>query len=244
MDFGKEAIEKVEQLIKNGLTVEVDGRTYSAARLQPVLFEPEIQPVSIATLTGFVDFINTNVDGEDLKNYIVVIDNCNSISLVSKLQGENQKRIVLLDASLDKNMETFPFDRFLEQEDFIIKLHSLFEKKEGDDFDYVAQMVSKIVQADSADTEDDGITQHVTVRKGVSGALTEKGTIKHIVRLSPYRTFREIEQIESQFLLRIEAKDGKVKVALFEADGGSWRNDARLRIAEFLKTKITVPVIA
>ena len=68
---------------------------------------------------------------------------------------------------------------------------------------------------------------------------------KPIVRLSPYRTFREIEQPESQFLLRIRTDDrGNAEVALFEADGGVWRNEARLRIAEYLKEHIKVSVIA
>ena len=30
MDFGKEAIEKIESLIRDSFTVQVDGKTYSA----------------------------------------------------------------------------------------------------------------------------------------------------------------------------------------------------------------------
>lgn len=85
----------------------------------------------------------------------------------------------------------------------------------------------------------------VTLQTLKSGALKEKGEIKPIVRLSPYRTFREIAQPESQFLLRIKTGDnGAVQAALFEADGGAWRNEARLRIAAYLKEHIKVSVIA
>ena len=38
MDFGKEAIEKIEELVKDSLTVQVGGRTYSARSLIPVLY--------------------------------------------------------------------------------------------------------------------------------------------------------------------------------------------------------------
>ena len=246
MDFGKEAIEKIESLIRDSFTVQVDGKTYSTQGLKPVLYEPKAAPICVATLTGFVDFVERNIDDLDLINsYIAVIDSPQNVVLSSTLLEQRREREHLLTASLDSDMEAFPFGTFMRQEDFIIKLHSLFEKKEDDDFDYVALMVSKTVQADTADTEDDGITQHVTVKRGVSGALKEKGEIKPIVRLSPYRTFREIVQPESLFLLRIKTSDnGTVQAALFEADGGAWRNEARLRIAAYLKEHIKVSVIA
>ena len=241
----KEAIEKIEQLVKDSYTVNVNGNVYSVRNLEPVLFEPKARPVTVATLTGFVDFINHNIDGLDLKDsYIVAVDSPCDVELSSALSPKDRRRECVLQAELDTKMQTFPFGQFMPQEEFIIKLHSLFEKKEGDDFDYAARVVSKITQSDSADTEDDGISQQVTVKKGISGALKEKETIKPIVRLSPYRTFREIEQPESQFLLRINTSECTPKIALFEADGGQWRNEARLRIAEFLKDKISVSVIA
>ena len=246
MDFGKEAIEKIESLVKDSFIIQVDGKTYSARGLNPVLYEPKAKAVAVATLTGFVDFVERNIDELDLINsYIAVVDGADAVYLYSTLLEQRRERETLLTASLDSNMKSFPFGTFMPQEDFIIKLHSLFEKKEGDDFDYVALMVSKTVQAATADTKDDGITQHVTVKRGVSGALKEKGEIKPIVRLSPYRTFREIAQPESQFLLRIKTGDnGAVQAALFEADGGAWRNEARLRIAAYLKEHIKVSVIA
>lgn len=246
MDFGKEAIERIEQLVKGSYAIQVDDKIYSAQDLKPVLYEPKAAAIDVSTLTGFVGFIERNIDDLDFENYYTaVVDDPGKVMLCSALSGEKRAREVLVNARLDNYMQTFPFGQFMPQEEFIIKLHSLFEKKEGDDFDYVALMVSKIVQADTADTDDDGITQHVTVKRGISGALKEKGEIKPIVRLSPYRTFREIAQPESQFLLRIKTSDnGAVQAALFEADGGAWRNEARLRIAAYLKEHIKVSVIA
>lgn len=246
MDFGKEAIEKIEQLVKDSYTVTVDGKAYSAQSLTPVLFEPKAAPVTVATLTGFVDFIERNIDELDLTNfYIAAVNGPCDVELSSGLSIQKRQRECVLQAELDTQMQAFPFERFMPQEEFIIKLHSLFEKKDGDDFDYVARVVSKVAQSDSADTEDDGVSQHITVKKGISGALKEKETIKPIVRLSPYRTFREIAQPESQFLLRIKtSSSGKPEIALFEADGGQWRNEARLGIAAYLKDKIPVSVIA
>lgn len=245
MDLTKEAIDKIEDLVTQSVVVEVDGKKMSTRNLYPVDFEAQAKLLTVLSLTGFVDFVNRNIDNMDLNaRYIAVVEDIDRVILPSALFGIRKNREILIEACLDKNMDKFPFGRFLPQEDFIIKLHSLFQKKEDDDFEYVSALVSKIKQADSANTEDDGITQNIIVKRGVSGALVGKENVKPIVRLSPYRTFREIEQPESQFLLRIKTEDGIPYVALFEADGGQWRNEARTAIAEFLKANIEVSVIA
>ena len=46
------------------------------------------------------------------------------------------------------------------------------------------------------------------------------------------RTFYEVEQPESEFLLRL-GDDGKV--GFFEADGGMWKMTARKTIKEYLE---------
>lgn len=60
-------------------------------------------------------------------------------------------------------------------------------------------------------------------------------TTNPIVRLTPFRTFSNVEQPASDFLFRI--KEGGT-AALFEADGGAWENEARRNIAMFLRTEL------
>lgn len=76
---------------------------------------------------------------------------------------------------------------------------------------------------------DSGVTQEVSVRRGV--ALKEQQTVQPIVHLQPYRTFLEVAQPASDFLLRID-KDGHP--ALYEADGGAWKLEAKRSIAAYL----------
>ena len=245
MDLTESAINKIEKLTLNGLIVDANDRKWTAKGLEPVIYEPTADPQSVYSLTGFIDFVNTNIDKEDLEGeYLTVVEGVRDVKLISKLTAERRQRETLLYAEVDEGMTNFPFNKFLDREDFMIKFHSLFQKKDGDDFDYVSSIVSKIKQADEKTVDDDGISQTVMVKKGVSGTLVDKELVKPIVKLSPYRTFREIEQPESQFLLRIETRDNAPVVALFEADGGAWRNTARLWIAEYLKSKIKTAVIA
>ena len=59
--------------------------------------------------------------------------------------------------------------------------------------------------------------------------------VKPIVQLQPYRTFLEIDQPVSEFLLRV-GKEGSI--SLREADGGVWRLEAKRSIAAWLTDKM------
>ena len=82
-------------------------------------------------------------------------------------------------------------------------------------------------------TGDDGISQKVTVKTGV--ASVGEAIVPNPVILAPYRTFAEIEQPESKFIFRM--KEGP-SAAIFVADGGAWKNDAILRIREYLQEQL------
>lgn len=54
----------------------------------------------------------------------------------------------------------------------------------------------------------------------------------------PFRTFIEIEQPESEFLLRAKKGYEGIEFALFEADGGAWKKEAIDNIAAYLKENL------
>ena len=55
------------------------------------------------------------------------------------------------------------------------------------------------------------------------------------VRLRPFRTFLEVEQPESEFLLLVDADKG---IGLFEADGGVWKLEAKRNIADYFASHL------
>ena len=71
-------------------------------------------------------------------------------------------------------------------------------------------------------------------KQGVS--LKSAESIRNIVSLKPFRTFREVPQPESQFLLRV---DDKGSIGLLEADGGVWRMEAKAEIAKLLSAELS-----
>jgi hypothetical protein len=65
--------------------------------------------------------------------------------------------------------------------------------------------------------------------------MTDRGEVKNPVMLQPYRTFREVGQPQSEFLVRLQSGEKLPTVAVFEADGGSWQVEAIQKIVRFLR---------
>jgi hypothetical protein len=88
-------------------------------------------------------------------------------------------------------------------------------------------------------TQDDGVSQTATVKAGVT--LVDTAKVPNPVPLKPYRTFIEVNQPESSFVLRLKQgyrENELPSIALFEADGGAWRLEAIQSIAQYLRTAL------
>ena len=128
--------------------------------------------------------------------------------------------------------ETTGFDRgYRTYEKFVIELRSRFVPNEGSQ--YLLDLLSRMDITERSTSEDNGVTQSVTVRQGV--ALKDAEMVKPIVSLIPYRTFFDVNQPESDFLVRVD-RDGSI--GLFEADGGMWQHAAKIFITEWLEVAL------
>ena len=83
---------------------------------------------------------------------------------------------------------------------------------------------------------DNGIATTVTTQKGV--ALQSNEQIRPIITLKPYRTFQEVEQPESIFLIRVNERG----ITVTEADGGMWKLKARQTVKAFLEEQLAEEV--
>jgi hypothetical protein len=113
------------------------------------------------------------------------------------------------------------------QQEAIIELRSRFLPT--DDTAYLLDLISRINTEEGVKSEDNGVSQTVVAKKGVTLQQTE--LVKPRVSLRPFRCFREVAQPESEFILRLD-EDGRV--GLFEADGGVWKMEAKDNILTFL----------
>lgn len=113
-----------------------------------------------------------------------------------------------------------------------IKLRSMFQRAadgKTNDVDYILNLLSHMSVDQSIKSDDNGVTQTVQVRKGVS--FVENQRVNPIVKLAPYRTFPEVKQPESEFVFRIY--DDR-SISLTAADGGMWKMDARDSVRQYL----------
>lgn len=236
-DMNGEAVVEIKNLTKEAIkTVVIDGKTYSTLNLKRVIDEPMPKSLSVNTLKGFCDYIIKNNDSLDLKKVFVVVDSHNIVSLVSSLTEEGMNRRIYLMAELEDSIKRFPFDQFIDSENFLIKMRSMF--KETEDAKTVMKFSSALKISNTIETEDDGCTQTAMVKRGLSGAVRSKEAAPVIVSLKPYRTFPDIDQPESDFLFRMRADGANATCGLFEADGGHWRYSAKDSIANYLTEKL------
>jgi len=208
--------------------------------------EPKAGPtpaaLAVATLGGLVAYLEANRDGLDLAGLAVHVVDQAHVDLVSKLEGEFHQRHRYLRAEFESLFGGgFGFGKYLDYETFVIGLQSLFVQTEQRDA--IVMLMAGISENQVKNTFDDGLAQSVTVQAGVALVGTQK--VPNPVALKPFRTFREIDQPESLFVLRLVAGEGsKPKAALFEADGGAWRLIAIDRIALYLRDRLKLLDVA
>ena len=201
--------------------------TYTKKNLERVC-EVTAATLKVSTLTGLVDYIKTNIDNLESK-LLIQVKSYREVRLYSPLNADRDRELFIqAEAMLPDNVE---YGRFLNTERFNIMLQSAFV--DNDDKKVLLKYTGLIQDEAVKTTGDDGVSQQVTVKTGV--ASVGQAVVPNPVTLAPYRTFPEIEQPESKFIFRMQ--EGP-RAALFEADGGAWRNKAIMGIKEYLQEQL------
>ena len=212
----------------------IGGLEYSSKALHRI-DPPEIDGIAINTLQGLVDALNTGFEDTSTALHLVHVFDHKTVRVIGRESNEFGQRQSIIEASVLAGDRSFKFNEFLSQEEAVIGLQACF--REIGDRDKVLQTISSLTANDSLQIEDNGISQTATAKAGV--ALMTQVDIKPRVSLSPFRTFREVEQPTSEFVLRIKkGPDGLPKVGLFEADGGAWKMDAIHNVRDWLKAAL------
>ena len=208
---------------------------------RPVFTTPpqdEIESLQTHTLKSLVEYVQSKHD-EPINGLAIHVVNPTEVQLISKVFGEHRQRETFLVAKCETLFgKSFSFGNYYSAEDFNVALQSLFV--DDHDIDNVLRIVGNIKEEQVRNTSDDGVTQTVVARAGI--ARVEDVEVPNPVTLAPYRTFREIKQPASAFILRL--KTGP-QCALFEADGAAWKLEAIASIARYLTEELTdIPIFA
>jgi hypothetical protein len=242
----KEAIDRILELYGHIEIVTLNGREYCGSSLHRVELPQESQPVNqkFTTLTGLRDFAaNLKLPIKDEKLFFH-IENPSTVKLLGALQPDNYNRRFVY-AVADLYHDSFMFSGqarpyWYNLEMFVIALQSLFVPT--DTLKSIIDMVGNLANESIQENKDDGFSQTLQVRSGISNRSRVK--IENPVSLKPWRTFREVDQPESNFILRFfKDKDG-IKASLWEADGGVWRFFAMQSIGQWFANNSNFEAIA
>ena len=228
----RSAVEKIVELGAPNIHIENDY-VYSDKELN-VIREPKTPTLTFKTLDGLIYALLAEHEIFAAPLLVSVTDE-DTVTVHSAISSIDRMREIPY--TVNAELIDIPFNRQLDYETMMITLKSKFV--ETPELLELVKLLGTITEENSAQLSDDGFTQTVVVRKGI--ALKDNKAVNPIVKLKPYRTFNEVEQPESQFLLRL-SEGGNV--ALYEADGGAWKLQARRNVADYLKSALAVLIEA
>lgn len=202
---------------------------------------PAAKAIQVATLGAVRDYLKANRDELDLSKLMVHVETPNRVAIGSVLRTPARDREVFLVATAVDMTEGF-VGKFLSTDEFNIGLQVRFLPPIGEhdvtnQRNALIQMVSSIRTEQSTEATDNGLSQTLEARAGV--VMKSHTQLPNPVTLTPFRTFRDILQPSSPFVLRAQAEAGELpELCLFEADGGTWKLTAIERIHNWLKTEL------
>ena len=211
--------------------LEINGETYSDKGLHRICHNPKAQAIELTTLTSLVEYIRAGIDTMDDK-MIVHVSSPECVRLYSMLDLDRVREYIV---EVSAQIPEFRYGRYMDHESFLIALQSKFIP--NDDRDLLMRFTGTVENGTVAQYGDDGVTQKATIKTGI--ASKGEAVVPNPVKLRPFRTFIEVEQPESAFVFRMrQDSDDGVECAIFEADGGAWKNAAMKNIKEYLQFEL------
>lgn len=236
----KEFVQHIQETAKPQI-VEIGGVTYivnqdgNIKEVFPRAVLPDTLPLN--SLDALVKLVKTEfvrqILGDKTVLYITVPDHLTVRCFGHPDYDQRAVRPVYYEANAtdvpgwDERVQ-LPF------EEMQIALRTRFQ--ETADTPYIQKLLTEISTGAKITFNDNGVATTVVTKKGID--LQNNETIRPIITLRPYRTFQEIDQPESVFLIRINERG----ISFIEADGGMWKLKARETIKAFLEDKLAAEI--
>lgn len=231
----KEAINRILELAKPNI-VENENGCFADKNLHRMDADIRASAISTNTLSSLVDYIKGQKEFKSIP-YIVQVISPTEVRLISTLDKDRMRETLV---EVRAEIPEFPFGQFIDNERFIINVQSKFMdgEYENNDKAVILAFAGNVKAGTIAKYGDDGVSQKAAIKKGIT-SLSEV-EVPSPCKLIPYRTFTEVSQPASSFIFRVkdDERSGGVACALYEADGGAWRNEAKDNIKTFLEAHL------
>lgn len=228
----KEFIEHIQKTTQP-LVTTVGNSTYcitgngEITEILPLMFHPDTLPLN--SLDALVKLVRTEASEMDTPLYITIPDHQTVRCFGQPDATGRYFRQVYYEVHAT-DVPGWDSGVKLGFEEMQIALRTRFQ--ETPDALYAMKLLSDITSGGKITLNDNGIATSVVTQKGV--ALQSNEAIRPIVKLKPYRTFQEVEQPESAFLIRVSERG----ISFTEADGGMWKLTARETVKKFLEEQL------
>lgn len=230
MDMTRDALQYVVGL-RTAEVLDINGGKYVDKDVHRVDKELRASAIQMNTLTSLVDYLKAGIDSMADKMLVQVVSPT-EVKLISMLDSDRKRECLV---EVEAMIPAFEYGRYMSNESFIIALQSKFIN--NDDRALLLQFAGTVKDESIAQYGDDGVTQKATIKTGITSV--GDAVVPNPVKLRPFRTFVEVTQPESAFVFRMRQTDGRgVECAVFEADGGAWKNAAMKSIKEYLQYEL------
>lgn len=235
----KSAIEKIQELCKPHI-LDKDGHTFLVnadgyEEIIPTVDVPET--LKLNSLEALVMMVKTEAIPDGVAGegplYITVPTHDKVICFGHPFPEINERRITSYVANAT-DIPGWGGKVSMSFEEAMIALRTRFQPTP--DSEYALKLLSDITTGSKLTMSDNGIATSVVTRSGV--ALQANTPIRPIISLRPYRTFQEVEQPVSQFLIRVSER----AITFIEADGGMWKLTARKTIKDYLTKALATEI--
>jgi len=230
----KAAIEKIISLAEPHVIEKYSG-DYVDKPMTRLDYDIRAKAIGMSNLSSLVSYIKLTKDLKNDTQYIVHVVSPTEVLLLSGLDGDREREKLV---SVVAEVPSFRFDNYIQNENFIIGVQAKFcDGGSNNDKDVILRFAGNVKTGTVAEYGDTGVGQKATVKMGAA-SLSEV-EVPNPVYMKPYRTFTEVDQPMSSFIFRIRdnANNG-VEFALFEADGGAWKNEAKANIKAYLESEL------
>lgn len=236
------AVNAVAALAKQAALVqqlEIGEYVFADRKLERVDISPRLpQPLAFYTLDGFVRYVLAEAETSDAMIHVVspVL-----VTAISKLEGQDthlrrEYARAQYTGAKDGGFVFGDDNEELTLEELAIALQTCFDVTRGDCVD-IQKFCSQVRATASVGVADDGISQTVEAKRGVAAVLTT--AVRNPWQLAPWRTFSEIEQPLSPYVLRFRTGGAGLPVpALYETGNQLWQVEAVQTLAKYLRVAL------
>lgn len=229
----KAAIEKIQEL-SQPIIKEIDGKTFSifgsdVKEIRPRIDIPE--KLIVNSLDSLVKMVKTESLVSEKAPLYVQIPNHKKVVCFCRFDKDIRFIRKNLYEAVATDVPGWGEEVNMKFEEAMIALRTRFQ--ESQDSLYALKLLSEITNGSKVTYSDNGIATSVVTKTGI--AMQSNEPIRPIIKLRPYRTFQEVEQPESQFLIRINERG----INFIEADGGMWKLYARNTVKAYLENEFS-----